>query len=73
MFAKQSALCPHCDGNSYADKLKNPPMRKNQQKLKNQHAGNWPLVIEKLLDVEYFEFLERVLYNIPFHITNVKV
>ena len=43
MFAKQSALCPHCDGNSYADKLKNPPMRKNQQKLKNQHAGNWPL------------------------------
>ena len=35
---------PHCDGNSYADKLKNPHMRKNQQKLKNQHAGNWPLI-----------------------------
>ena len=29
---------PHCDGNSYTDKLKNPHMRKNQQKLKNQHA-----------------------------------
>ena len=29
----------HCDGNSYADKkMKNPHMRKNQQKLKNQHA-----------------------------------
>ena len=34
---------PHCDGNSYADKLKNPHTRKNQQKLKNQHAGNQPL------------------------------
>ena len=33
---------PHCDGNSYADKLKNPYMRKNQQKLKNQHAENRP-------------------------------
>ena len=33
---------PHCDGNSYAYKLKNPHMRKNQQKLKNQHAGNRP-------------------------------
>ena len=48
-------------------------MRKNQQKLENPHAGHRSLVIEKLLDVEYFEFLERVLYNIPFHITNVKV
>ena len=35
--------CPHCDGNSYADKLKNPHMRKSQQKLKNQLAGNRPL------------------------------
>ena len=34
---------PHCDGNFYADKLKNPHMWKNQQKLKNQHAGNRPL------------------------------
>ena len=33
----------HSDGDSYADKLKNPLMRKNQQKLKNQHAGNRPL------------------------------
>ena len=24
------------------NKLKNAPMRKNQQKLKNQHAGNRP-------------------------------
>ena len=31
---------PHHDGNSYADKLKNSHMRKNQQKLKNQHAGS---------------------------------
>ena len=37
---------PHCDGNSYADKLKNPYMRKNQQKLKNQHAGNRPLEVD---------------------------
>ena len=28
---------PHCDGNTYADKLKNSHMRKNQ------HAGNRPL------------------------------
>ena len=35
---------PHCDGNSYADKLKNPHMRKNQQKVKNQHAGNRSLM-----------------------------
>ena len=34
---------PHCDGNSYADMLKNPHMRKIQLKLKNQHAGNRPL------------------------------
>ena len=34
---------PHCDGKSYADKLKNPHMRKNRLKLKNQHAGNRPL------------------------------
>ena len=34
---------PHYDGNSYADKLKNPHMRKKQPKLKNQHAGNRPL------------------------------
>ena len=33
---------PHYDGNSYADKLKNPHMHKNQQKLKHQHAGNRP-------------------------------
>ena len=26
---------PHCDGNSYADKLKNPHMRKNQQTEKS--------------------------------------
>ena len=34
-------LCssPHCDGNSYADKLKNPHMQKNQPKLKTQQAG----------------------------------
>ena len=31
---------PHCDGNSYVDELKNSHMRKNQQTLKNQHAGN---------------------------------
>ena len=34
---------PHCDGNCYAEKLKNPHMRKTQQKLKNQHAANRPL------------------------------
>ena len=33
---------PHCDGNSYHDKLKNLHMRKKQQMLKNRHAGNWP-------------------------------
>ena len=34
---------PHCDETSHADELKNPHMRKNQQKLKNRHAGNRPL------------------------------
>ena len=43
---------PHCDGNSYADKLKNPHMRENQQKLKNQHAGNRPLSTEKAAGVD---------------------
>ena len=33
---------PHYDVNSYLDKLKNPHMQKNQQKLKDEHAGNRP-------------------------------
>ena len=48
---------PHCDGNSYADKLKNLHMRKNQQKLKNQHAGNWSLWwANKTFDVLNYNF-----------------
>ena len=52
---------PHCDGNSYADKLKNPYMRKNQQKLKNQHAGNRHLKKQKEeLDSAFTQLEKRI-------------
>ena len=46
------------DGNSFADKLKNLHMRKNQQKLKNQHACNRPLIklFSRYKDVIWLRF-----------------
>ena len=72
---------PRCDGNSYADKMKNPHMRKNQQKLKNQHTRNSdvPLMIRLLFIVpvsnakleRMFSKLKRVKINFRCSLSNV--
>ena len=75
-----SSSSPHCDGNSYEDKLKNPHMRKNQHKLKNQHVGNRPLdynsrissVSEREKDENPRTFPAKASYSHGYSVRNIR-